>query len=827
MTGSRVLRSRSTLCNGLLVAGFLIAVAVAAVCAAFVGVEFTRLTQRTGFCTRLPSSGRLSTLGGASAFESEDQFRRFTVVKNRTSDVAKALVVCFNADDSTSGSIFFSDERYQLHFDFANEVLGITSSRIAFDSLTYFTPTRSIIAATLSRSAPGEFYVQFWPTDELSANDIVRTYRLMRQAVQPWSTKLVWVPGGEAQRQTATKSAAQLQAADVRVEFSLSETRQQVIYNAGSSVGYLRRGEANQLDANAIALFGGNAPPDMSRVAGIISSQPQSPLSHTNVRAVQNKVPNVYVGDAVARFAALVDRAVRLTADDVGNVVLVELATPEELQAAIAARRPVPIQLPAANLNVTACMALDDLRAANASFVGAKAANVAELLRVKGLSVDLPRGFAVPFALFQAHMSAPRSASELLGAQNASNSGGRQAVLAALVAGDASLSLWTMTQRALALRRFADDWLARGNATFDWRAQAAPFNHAGVAFLLNDTTGDARGGALALTVVREAIRAAPVQADVDSSIDAAVANFTGGAPIASLRCRSSGSAEDLVDFSGAGLYDSFTHKFSSRLPLSATVKRVWASFLTLRAVAERDAAGIDHAQVLMGVLVHPNYGTEQANGVAVTANLLGPRPFPFEGRDVFVNAQYGEVSVVTPPVNSSGIAPTPDVYVTSTVYRVHTFNALSSLRASPSATVLTSDESLALADNLIAIHRHFVLTYAERRVCAFDLEWKVQAAGQGRRGQLAVKQVRPMAWGDESCASSPAIPPDRLGEPDALPPSGIAALVGLCLALLAATIIGVCIFLPLLKTVHVQRASRPDQLIGNADEQEMESARDP
>ena len=40
-------------------------------------------------------------------------------------------------------------------------------------------------------------------------------------------------------------------------------------------------------DADSIALFDGNAPPDLTRVAGIITGALQTPLSHTNVRARQ------------------------------------------------------------------------------------------------------------------------------------------------------------------------------------------------------------------------------------------------------------------------------------------------------------------------------------------------------------------------------------------------------------------------------------------------------------------------------------------------------------------------------------------------------------
>ena len=39
-------------------------------------------------------------------------------------------------------------------------------------------------------------------------------------------------------------------------------------------------------------------PNELPRVAGIITTVPQTPLSHVNLRAVQDGVPNAYIGDA-------------------------------------------------------------------------------------------------------------------------------------------------------------------------------------------------------------------------------------------------------------------------------------------------------------------------------------------------------------------------------------------------------------------------------------------------------------------------------------------------------------------------------------------------
>ena len=89
-------------------------------------------------------------------------------------------------------------------------------------------------------------------------------------------------------------------------------------------------------------------------------------------------------------------------------------------------------------------------------------------------------------------------------------------------------------------------------------------------------------------------------------------SFPPGTP---MRCRSSTNNEDLPGFNGAGLYDSYTHR-PDEGHIAKTIKQVWASLWTYRAFEERDFYRVDHLQTAMGVLVHPNYDDELANGVA-------------------------------------------------------------------------------------------------------------------------------------------------------------------------------------------------------------------
>ncbi len=81
-------------------------------------------------------------------------------------------------------------------------------------------------------------------------------------------------------------------------------------------------------------------PLELSRVAGIISTQPQTPLSHVNLRAKQDQIPNAFIRDALdnAEISSLVGLYVYYRVTE--NAFELREATKAEVDAHYDASRP-------------------------------------------------------------------------------------------------------------------------------------------------------------------------------------------------------------------------------------------------------------------------------------------------------------------------------------------------------------------------------------------------------------------------------------------------------------------------------------------------------
>ncbi|MCB1097800.1 MAG: hypothetical protein KDN22_19665 [Verrucomicrobiae bacterium] len=543
-----------------------------------------------------------------------------------------------------------------------------------FNAETYFSNSqRKNVAGSLiahdSYVAPdgraGIYTMEFWPTDPVEFRFVEKAYHALTTAMPFVDSQVVYHPASETQRAIFNAESEQFKASYVR-SISTQELFGNVTYtamNMGVGYGLLRVANAGEtLTARDLVIFR-SLPNDLTHVAGIITEIPQTPLSHVNLKAIQNNTPNAYIKDAetAPNIAPLIGKYVRyeVTADG----YQIREATQQEVDEFLEELRPSEPQYATRDLSVTTIKPLDDLVLDSVSSFGAKASNLAELRRM--LPSDMtPNGYGVPFYFYDSFMK-----------EN---------------------GFYEMAQTMINAADFKTDPAIREARLKEFRSKI-------------------KSGT------------AP-----QWMMDAAAALQDSFPPGTGIRCRSSTNNEDLEDFNGAGLYESYTHH-PDEGHLIKTLRQVWAGMWTYRAFEERDFYRIDHFTAAMGVLVHPNYTDEQANGVAVTKNIIDPS-WP----GIYVNVQIGEDLVTNPEEESIPeeflIAQlNPDDWSAYEIQYVRFSNRIPSTER-----VLTADQAKELALRLSIVQAKFRSLYKAPSGFAMEVEFKITA-----EGNLIIKQARP------------------------------------------------------------------------------------
>jgi len=401
-------------------------------------------------------------------------------------------------------------------------------------------------------------------------------------------------------------------------------------------------------------------PNDISMVSGIVTEAFQTPLAHINLLSKNRGTPNMAVRDAFSDpgLRALEGALVRL---EVGpQTFVIESADPADAQSYWDSLRPAEALVPSHDLAVSGLQPLAARGIDDSLSIGAKAANMAEMMAIDGGSLPLPdQPFAVPFHYYDAHLTAHGLWDEI----------------DAVIADAPGLAPIELKERLFAIR---------------WALFQAPLDAELSALLASEVTGrwgDERR----------------------------------------IRFRSSTNVEDLPDFSGAGLYTSASGS-ALEGSIDTALKVVWASVWNYQAFVERDFYRIQQQEVRMGVLVHPSFTDETANGVALTINEFSDRRPAF-----YINSQVGDISVTNP----TGLA-TPEQVLFYRYFETPEIEVISRSSLSD-APVLTSDELEILAGHLEVIHSHFLAELSGSSSFAMDVEFKL-----GPERQIVIKQARPL-----------------------------------------------------------------------------------
>ena len=588
---------------------------------------------------------------------------------SRSADRAAIKTLLVDVDSERPGLYFINGDTHIGHQSFMDAV-DIERSRIFDDILNDDIVYDPQLVA--SDGSLGAYYLQTNGTIRIS--EIERIYAFVAASMPALSDNLyVLVTNSQLNEFQEERLLYEQSRVDLVFEDEVRPDTGFDFLNPGVAYGRLRVMDGDSRPHPRETVIYEALPNELPRVTGIITTARQAPLSHVNLRAIQDGVPNAYIRNLFEHpdIASLVGGFVRYEVADVRWSL--RAATPEEVNEYYESSRPAQAQTPQKDLSVTSITALSDVSFEDWTAYGVKAANVAELGRLGFPAGTVPDGFAIPFYFYDEFMKAN--------------------------------GFYGRIEQMLADEDFQADFDVQDDMLDD----------------LRDDIEDADSPRWIIDALTEIH-----------------ATFPDGT---SLRYRSSTNNEDLPGFNGAGLYDSKTQDpdETEEDGIDKSLKGVFASLWNFRAFTEREFHRIDHTAAAMGVLVHPNFSDELANGVAVSFD-----PFEDRAEQYYVNTQLGEDLVTNPEAHS-----VPEELV---LYPQGVYYVLSTSNLVPRGQLLMSAAQLVqLAQHLTTIHDHFKALYdpAASEPFAIEIEFKITA-----EDILAIKQARPWIFSDATTTTT-------------------------------------------------------------------------
>jgi len=313
--------------------------------------------------------------------------------------------VLFLVDRRDDHRVHFFDSVQYRHFTYARDVLGGFPDLTAFNAEMYYQPGRRLLLGTLTHHlGPDILAVSMAPVDRASPEVIGELFAAVAEAVH-FEADLRWHPSSNALEMPSRLPPG----VPVVTTAEIYEGATYQGMHPGETVGRVRRIRLDDLDGTWVSQMDivvvDRVPNDIPAVAGLVTGEFQTPLSHVNLLAAARGTPNMALlgafdapdfVDRDGRWVRLVVRADGYTLVD---------ATADEADAFWAARRPSETQIPALDLSLSEFVNLDDVDASMTAAVGGKAANAGELRNIVP-PLPVPDGFAIPCSFYVDFMQA-------------------------------------------------------------------------------------------------------------------------------------------------------------------------------------------------------------------------------------------------------------------------------------------------------------------------------------------------------------------------------------------------------------------------------------
>jgi len=543
--------------------------------------------------------------------------------------LANIPFVKFIVDREEKNKIYFlNDKHYHLHAYFvADHILKEKQEdffkRIdAFNERNYHSENRRFYFGTIGRIKKENrtlYLLETQEIDSMGREMIEELYGIVKNNIDS-GFELIFKTANHIQEKAV--ESISVKTIPRMLTSEIYATSNFIALNTGPSLGRIRAFHSEEEFHKALSsiewydiVVMNRVPDDVPRVSGLINAQFTTPLSHTNVLASGWKIPNCIQKNIFELIAQeqLDGQWVHYEVSQKGHQAILEkCGPPKDLKKPNWAMQTIVLENPDVDdLNICS---LDELRMTDSYKYGTKAANLGEMKFVLKNGSNRLLGFyqvkRPPRENLLQHLShffkVPKDADLQKEAQN-------------------FISQFLTVPNGIAIpfsiqRKFLE--------TSPQIQQA--IGKLKMALELNAHEIDSLCVSLQNLILKTRI-----PDNIRDEIDRMIIKELAG--VSTFVVRSSSNAEDLENFSAAGIYESVNHITSTEKIFEA-IKTVWASLVSARSVRLRQQSGISLDQSYMGVIIQEQVNSGMG-GVMVTTNPMDKSDF----RNTYINVSLKSV----------------------------------------------------------------------------------------------------------------------------------------------------------------------------------------
>ena len=327
------------------------------------------------------------------AITSQADFDKVSVTYDANTPYALPHVMIVIDRQNGNKIYYVNKKRYSFHKDFVNGTYLSLERGKEFFVNNYIKPNRRFILGTLAYQSPVKRWTfEFWEGDLIPAEQIQLAYEVINKS---FFAPVAFKPNSLRQEE-ASRSLAGIERV---LQSDIAAEQEYQALNIAKGLGRIhvipKLDEHVEIGFNEILVLD-EVPVQLPPVAGIITSQPSTPLSHINLLAKGWGIPNAYIKNAQELLKQYDGWWVSFeTLREKYTIKRADINQLREYQRRQKER--LDVMKPRFNLSETRLLDLAQQRARSSLAFGGKSANLGEVLNARLPGIIVPAGFTIPF----------------------------------------------------------------------------------------------------------------------------------------------------------------------------------------------------------------------------------------------------------------------------------------------------------------------------------------------------------------------------------------------------------------------------------------------